>query len=281
MAEVEIKKLTTREWILSIVLLALVQFIVQASVFVYCGSGNALNYWSLVGTSVSIILALLAIIWSFIQNLIQQKGSSTIASQIERLQTIVVQANNSGIQLSSQMDRLDEVRTHLQETLALSRQSRDDIAKVRSNVQATQELVEALSHKPADTKPMVSQAKPEPDYSHFLEHGSLAGAYAVYACYLAHKNRVAFDLAKLCESIKFVEHLYAHGYLVAASSVSVLSFTVARGIWNITAFNDTVGKDIQSKLKQKVADFEKGSSPLAEELSNNVTLIESFVNAAA
>src|SRR6266404_4369715 len=97
------KQWSKREWLMLIVVLMLIQFIVQASAYVYCGSRNALNYWSLVGTSISIILALVAIIWTFFQNLVQQKGSASIATQIERLQSLVGEANKTGGEFKSEL----------------------------------------------------------------------------------------------------------------------------------------------------------------------------------
>jgi len=270
------RKVTTREWLLILFLVLLVQFIVQGSAFVYCNKGSALNYWSLVGTSVSIILALLAIIWSFIQNMVQQKGSSSIASQIERLQSVVLEASKSGVEFSGQVDRLNEVRTQLQETAELTRQSRADIADMGKRVVATQQLVESLTHK-------TSQPPPKPDdtvakvFSDFYELSSLTGALSIYACYLSHKNKVAFDLSKICQAVQYLELPYAQGYLVASSSAGILEYTQANGIYNVTGFSEVVAADIRSKLLKKIEGFKEDFSNLAEVFTKNLKIVDSML----
>jgi len=272
-------RLTTREWVLLLVLLAMVQFLIHASAFVYCGRGSALTYWSLVGTSVSIILALLAIIWSFIQNLIQQQGSASIAAQIERLQSVVMDASKSGAQFNSQIERLDEVRGQLQETASLTRQSRDDIMTMGKRVEATQKLVEDLSQKPQPIQqPSTTAAKPvSPDFSGFFTRCSLSGALVIYACYLSNKNKVAFDLAKLCGVMKHVEKMYAHGYLVASSSAGIIGYTESQGVWNITEFAQSVAKDIRQALLEKISTFQEKSPNLAADFTKSVETVETML----
>ncbi len=59
------KKLETREWVFIMLIVVLIQFIIQASAWLYGGNSGALGYLSFAGTAVSIILAVLAIIYSF------------------------------------------------------------------------------------------------------------------------------------------------------------------------------------------------------------------------
>ncbi|WP_425543427.1 hypothetical protein, partial [Aeromonas salmonicida] len=70
------KKLETREWIFVILITVLIQFIIQASAWLYGGNSGALGYLSFAGTAVSIILAVLAIIYSFLQSSAQEQGES-------------------------------------------------------------------------------------------------------------------------------------------------------------------------------------------------------------
>ena len=271
-------KMTTREWIFLLVVISLAQFIIHASAFVYYGKGSALTYWSLIGTSISIILALLAIIWSFIQNLIQQNGSASIASQIDRLQSVVIATTKSGEQFSNQLGRLEEIRTQLQETSTLTRQSRDDIATMGKQVEATQRLIENLAHKPSE--PPQSPGVATGDHlAQFYYRSSLTGAAIVYVCYLAHKQSVGFDLNKVCQTLHYIEQAYAHGYLVASVSAGVMEFTEAGGIITVSSFSATVSKDIRSALFSKVNSFKESNSELVCTLTKNIEAVEAMLSA--
>ncbi|WP_376882698.1 hypothetical protein [Aeromonas salmonicida] len=79
------KKLETREWIFVILITVLIQFIIQASAWLYGGNSGALGYLSFAGTAVSIILAVLAIIYSFLQSSAQEKSSLNISTQVANL----------------------------------------------------------------------------------------------------------------------------------------------------------------------------------------------------
>lgn len=86
-----------RDVFFMIVIIILVQFIVQAAAYIYYGNGSILDYISFTGTIVSIILAILAIIYSYIQNFTQNKSSVLLSQQTDRLTEAVGQteiANN-------------------------------------------------------------------------------------------------------------------------------------------------------------------------------------------
>lgn len=63
-----------REWVFSIVIVSLVQAFVWYSAFVNAGSGSALNFISFAGTLVSIILAVLAIGYTYGESISQKKS---------------------------------------------------------------------------------------------------------------------------------------------------------------------------------------------------------------
>ncbi|HGY5264072.1 TPA: hypothetical protein ACNU2R_003483, partial [Aeromonas salmonicida subsp. salmonicida] len=83
------KKLETREWIFVILITVLIQFIIQASAWLYGENSGALGYLSFAGTAVSIILAVLAIIYSFLQSSAQEKSSLNISTQVAKLVDVV------------------------------------------------------------------------------------------------------------------------------------------------------------------------------------------------
>lgn len=79
------QKLSTREWCLIIAILSLVQFFIHWVSYQFGGSPNALGYVSFAGTLVSIMLGLIAIIYSFVQSISQSTSVVEIREQVERL----------------------------------------------------------------------------------------------------------------------------------------------------------------------------------------------------
>lgn len=81
------KKISTREWILIIIILSLTQFLIHWLSMKYGGSASALGYVSFAGTVVSILLGLIAIVYSFVQSISQNSSAVEISEQIKRLIT--------------------------------------------------------------------------------------------------------------------------------------------------------------------------------------------------
>lgn len=78
----------TREWILLIVVVVLSQALLHYLSTEVMTSSEVINYISFSGTIVSIILAVLAIIYSFYQSYSQQMSSSSISYEIKKLSEV-------------------------------------------------------------------------------------------------------------------------------------------------------------------------------------------------
>ena len=106
-----------REWLLAILLIMIVQFIVQCIAFLYAGSGSALNYISISGTIVSIVLALLAIIYSYFQSASQVNTSASLNTQIEKLISIVDKVKESKNDFSDELKNLENIREKIESSI--------------------------------------------------------------------------------------------------------------------------------------------------------------------
>jgi hypothetical protein len=129
-----------REWLLLIALLVLTQFLIHALAWRFGGSSNALGYVSFAGTVVSTILAVLAIIYGFLQSAEQSQSTTTIASQITSLQRVVESFQKSGGMLSQQLQQLAEVSSGINRAIAVSESSQQQISKVQSSLDEVREL---------------------------------------------------------------------------------------------------------------------------------------------
>lgn len=79
------KGLTTREWLFLIVIVVGAQYLLHSVSERYGGSANALGYVSFAGTIVSILLGLIAIIYSFVQSISQVSSVAEIKRQVDVL----------------------------------------------------------------------------------------------------------------------------------------------------------------------------------------------------
>ncbi|MCT9260474.1 hypothetical protein [Acinetobacter baumannii] len=78
-------KFTTREWILSIIIMLIIEAFIFWVSFQFAGNSSALGYVSFAGTLISIILAVLAIGYTYVESQQQKNSSATFATQLDSL----------------------------------------------------------------------------------------------------------------------------------------------------------------------------------------------------
>ncbi|HGY5298252.1 TPA: hypothetical protein ACNU26_003616 [Aeromonas salmonicida] len=148
------KKLETREWIFVILITVLIQFIIQASAWLYGGNSGALGYLSFAGTAVSIILAVLAIIYSFLQSSAQEKSSLNISTQVAKLVDVVQNIEISKGTLQLTLEHLEGVTKKLDVSIENQSTLHKEVSSLSSlfsslNVKsATNEFASSLYAKP-------------------------------------------------------------------------------------------------------------------------------------
>lgn len=81
----KIKKFKTSQWVMAIIIISLGQLLIHYYSSQVMTGSEVINYVSFAGTIVSIILAVLAIVYSFYQSFTQQNNVDSIAREIERL----------------------------------------------------------------------------------------------------------------------------------------------------------------------------------------------------
>lgn len=121
------QKLSTREWCLIIAILSLVQFFIHWVAYQFGDSPNALGYVSFAGTLVSIMLGLIAIIYSFVQSISQNNSVVEIRDQVERLIVAGSEISESGKIIHSASQEVNELIGDL-------------VYKVTENTSATKEV---------------------------------------------------------------------------------------------------------------------------------------------
>src|ERR1700760_3776689 len=84
-----LNNLTKRDWIFILIIISLMQGIIWYISFVNSKSVNALNYVSFAGTLISIILAVLAIGYTYGESLAEKNKSNNISNQINTLNDVI------------------------------------------------------------------------------------------------------------------------------------------------------------------------------------------------
>lgn len=113
------------------------QFIIQAAVWLYGGNSGALNYISFAGTIISIILAVLAIVYSFVQSISQQTSSEKISSQVEKLISVTNKIETSKEGLSDAAKHLSNMAQKLDESIAHQGQIKVQVDNIAAKFDAS------------------------------------------------------------------------------------------------------------------------------------------------
>lgn len=139
----DLKLSTLITWALLLVLgqLLVTQWTVKAA-----GNRDVIDYVSFAGTVVGMILAILAIVYSYLANASQKSDSDALRNQVSNLNDAINRASVSSNQFANEVARLEEVR----ESIALA------VSNSAASLEATQEikssllLVKAESEKPLE-----------------------------------------------------------------------------------------------------------------------------------
>ncbi len=114
----------------------------QVGALIFSSDNNVLNYISFAGTIVSIILATIAIVYSFVQTISQQNASSNISNQVDKLISVVDQMHDSKDIIQTSIDHLQSASIKL-----------DTAIESQSN---THKEVQTISNKLSNFDPLKS-----------------------------------------------------------------------------------------------------------------------------
>ena len=126
------------------------------------------------------------------------------------------------------------------------------IEKVSVQVEETQQLVKGISEIP-DPKLIGTSKQREAIQipQDFLVTTSIAGLESLYECFLAHDRKISFNLKDFTSSINSDEFEYFYGYLIALTSLGIITMKASQGIWNILYFNEVIGRDLKTQLEKR------------------------------
>ena len=146
--------------VLFLLLIIITEYTVIDIVNGYGNNDAITSYVSFAGTIISIILAVLAIVYSYYQSFAIQSDSSNLSNQIGSLNAAISLIKNSTVGLSDNLNRITEISTKLDHSIKtgedLAKASivvHDDILELRSKIESS---IKASTKEvpPSDVKPM-------------------------------------------------------------------------------------------------------------------------------
>ncbi len=258
----------TREWLFTIAIIILIQFIVQVGALIYSSDNNVLNYISFAGTIISIILATIAIVYSFVQTISQQSASSNISNQVDKLMSIVGQIDSSKKILVDSLEHLNNVSQKLDTSIEHQSKISSQVENLSKNITSpdyeklstlfNSELMQKLNtEKPENTNEI---------HEKILTNGYNGTQFMSLSLYYGEKNKLTLN-----ETFEKITTAVIHNHVEASDTTELLIQNQAGmflGVWQILAALDLV----------RITDRKKGTFTLSQNFANEIDTFIEFIS---
>lgn len=104
---------SNREWIFIIVLILVISKFIDFIAYTYSSNENVIGYVSFASTLASIILAVLAIIYGFLQSHQQSIASLSMVSQVETLSKVLIDIQSNNDKFNKDINKIDGIMNTL------------------------------------------------------------------------------------------------------------------------------------------------------------------------
>lgn len=239
-----------REWLLAILLIMIVQFIVQCIAFLYAGSGSALNYISISGTIVSIVLALLAIIYSYFQSASQVNTSTSLNTQIEKLISIVDIVKESKSDFANELKNLENIRENIESSINIQLSSHSKVNEISEalDVLVENNITNYAGNNGANTfSKLVSEGNTIVHLVLLVLHVSIKEGMPFRKIFPQIVNPLIEDLKEELTRQKISEEFYQGAIVAILNLFEALDF--------IEVENESLVPTVNSQIEKELADF--------------------------
>lgn len=122
------------KWLLLIAILMIIEGFVFYAAMENSNSISALGYISFAGTITSIILAVLAIIYGFVQNGTQDRKSELIAQQMGRVREVVDDLKKSKTDLGDEVEKLESISSGIDRLLLSHNDISSSVSEIKDSL---------------------------------------------------------------------------------------------------------------------------------------------------
>lgn len=258
----------TREWLFTIAIVILIQFIVQVGALIFSSDNNVLNYISFAGTIVSIILATIAIVYSFVQTTSQQSTSSNISNQVDKLMSIVNQIDSSKKILVGSLEHLNNVSLKLDTSI-------EHQSKISSQVETLSKSITSPDYEKLSTlfnselmQKLNTENTNNTDEIHekILANGYNGTRFICLSLYYGEKNTLTLN-----ETFEKITSAVIHKHVEASDTTELLIQNQAGmflGVWQMLATLDLL----------TITNTEKGAFILSKNFANEIDDFIEFIS---
>ncbi len=203
----------------------LLAVIVYLSVKDFSSNPELVDYISFASTVASLILALLAIIYSFVSNNALSKNIG-----------IINEATTNLKENSDSLDRVSKVIIHeIPNAIKEMDQKLDSTQNLVNNLGLNDENDKISPHKNSTSKLTMVQK--------FIDVSSLTGLFLIYAVFLANYKSLPLNIEEIAVEIGQSNDEYVWGYFVASSSAGLFDFNAKDKVCNIKTIHSEIKKD--------------------------------------
>lgn len=255
------------------VIIILILSMICISTKCFGNNQEVVSYIGFAGTIVSILLGLVAIIYSFFQTYASASVSNDLAKQSENLQKSLEKAEieNEKFRAKSEMvlQKVDEFSGNLSNL-------------VSSKFDENKQLLEKISSSMKTDSEATENQSSDTDYAsnigdelvcHIIEYSSNYGAIALLIAYVARKNDLLFNMPDSFKEMRGIDYIY--GYFMALSAIGIIDFEYISDGLKIAKIHPAV----ESELAKKIASFESKEIIQAKEsIINSLRMIKPDIN---
>jgi hypothetical protein len=270
-------------------LFILVLLIVALSTSQFGNNASILNYVSFAGTITSIILAVIAIIYSFFQNFSNTSLNQKLIESADKIENTISNIDNASkgicetsslidnatVKIESSSEKIEKVVDTVNDSLkAFSKVSEElttrfecfskdlqcavdtqmEIAQSKItqvyDIVSSQTNVSAIRGKASDKKDIKLNASIVEEY---INTSSVVGIAALYFGHLMFKSKIEVDLYKTLTE-EFQEFgAYMHGFMVASSCIGLFDLNVTNeeeGLSSIESFSNSLWNKINKRINE-------------------------------
>jgi len=188
------------------------------------------NYISFASTIASLLLAVVAIVYSFLSN-------NSFTSSVSKIEVAADSVREETEKLNITIKAFDGVM----------RQIPESIKSVESRLAETNDAIKASAQRPE------TGIHPEKEWSlkimnFFLSGSSWNGLKSIYICKLSFDKKRKFNLKLICDDQKTLSHDYAYAYIVASTSIGFFSHNIDNELFEITTFMSELGPALDERI---------------------------------
>lgn len=155
-------KFTTREWILSIIIMLIIEAFIFWVSFQFAGNSSALGYVSFAGTLISIILAVLAIGYTYVESQQQKNSSATFATQLDSLVKIKDK-------LQIQAEALDNIQNLKNDITDFKSEVFDHFSETKNKIESNNGFIKQLIDGSDEEKKILNNIQDSDVNSNLIE----------------------------------------------------------------------------------------------------------------